>query len=467
MMKKIFSLVAVAVFSIALIAGSAWAGTFANDVAPAGATFANELFGTGSDATVVPTTSAGAEYTMAAGPASDFIVTYTLNQGATWGTALTNGSLIYGPLGSGDATAALTGGGGVDNSTAEFRVTVTAAVEVNDTFTLTYDIADADPLATAGAVINLAITLTDNLGNVDSPENVNIFNSADGTTETVAASQQPGTLYIDVATGNTEFGGTSPDSSATEVILGSVALTDGTTFEDDGVTLWLVNLNDAAGTVTLTVTGDFSASLGVDQDSNPATADGVYLDVDKNGYTSGEEANTLTATTATWNLGNLPAFPAIEVHMVVDGTTAIVEQTPSATLAVDWTDATYADESSTGDLRELAKNGTTRNVYNIPASTNSDQAFIRIYNTSSIVGTVRGTLYDQTGLLGTAVLVSDMAAGSTQVFNVATLETIFGTTWSGRARMTIDGELPSMEVQALIRSATSGTITNMSPMAPQ
>jgi len=74
-------------------------------------------------------------------------------------------------------------------------------------------------------------------------------------------------------------------------------------------------------------------------------------------------------------------------------------------------------------------------------------------------------LYDQSGLLGTAVLVSDMAAGVTLVFSAADLETLFGTTWTGRARMTIDGEIPSMEVQALIRSAT-GTITNMSPMAP-
>jgi hypothetical protein len=154
--------------------------------------------------------------------------------------------------------------------------------------------------------------------------------------------------------------------------------------------------------------------------------------------------------------------------MVVDGTTPIGEHTPSATLAVNWDTATYLDESTAGDFRQLAKNGTTRYVYNIPASDNSDQAYIRIYNTSSIDGTVRGSLYDQNGnVVGTAstVLVSDMAAGTTQVFSAADLETLFGGTWTGRARMTIDSETPSMEVQALIRSAT-GTITNMSPMAP-
>lgn len=469
-MKKLFStfIAAAAVISFGLLPGMAQAGIFANvtpAVGPPAATFATEIFGTGSSATPIPTAPfASAVYTMASGPASDFLITYTLNQGATWGTALTSGSLLHG--GTGTATCALTDGGLATDSTAEFRVTVTAAVTVADTFTLTYDINDADPLATAGTDINLAIALTDNLGNVDSAENVDIFDSADGTTETVTASVAAGTCYIDVSTSNTNFGGTSADViSATEVILGSVGLADsGVAFEDDGTTVWTANIGDAGNTVTLTVTGDFSASLGVDKDSDATTADGVYLDLNWNGtYNAGEEADTLTATTATWNLGATASFAA-DVHMVVDGTTAIVEQTPSAILTVDWTTATYADDSETNDFRELTKNGTTRNVYNIPGSANSDQAYIRIYNTSSLVGTVRGTLFDQSGSLGTAVLVSDMAAGSTQIFSAADLETLFGT-WTGRARMTIDGEISSMEVMGLIRSAT-GTITNMSSVAP-
>lgn len=467
-MKKFFSYLVVAAVAVALglLPGSAQAGTLANGAAPAGATFANEIFGPGSDATVVPTAAATAIYIMASGPASDFIITYTLGQGATWGTALTSGSLVYAPLGTGVASCALTDGGGVDDNTVEFRVTVTSAISgvLGDTFTLTYDIDDADVLATAGTAINLAVTLTDNLGNVDSAENVDIFDSADGTTETVAAAW-PG-AQIDVATTNVNFIGAL---SATEVILGSVAMADGAAVQDDGTTAWAITITDAAATVTLTVTGDFSASLGVDTDSDTATADGVYLDLNNSGsYTAGEEADTLDATTATWNLSNanvLILTAARNIHMVVDGTTAIVEQTPSATIVVDWTTATYGDDAVTGDLLALTKNGATRDVYNIPGSASSDQAYVRIYNTSSIDGTVRGTLYDQSGLLGTAVLVSDMAAGTTQVFSAADLETLFGTTWTGRARMTIDAETPSMEAMGLIRSAT-GTITNMSPMAP-
>ena len=465
-MKKIFSYLVVVAVAVALglLPGSAQAGTLANGAAPAGATFANEIFGPGSDATIVPSgENATAVYTMVSAPGAGaaFMITFTLNQGATWGTALTAGSLVYGPVVTGAVTRALTNGGGADDSTAEFRVDVSATMAANDTFTLTYGIDDADALATAGAAINLAITLTDGLGNVDSAENVDICDSADGTTETVAAAVAG--VQIDVATSSVNFTGTS----ATEVILGSVTLTDGVAVEDDGLTGWDVNTSaDAGATVTLTVTGDFSASLGVDTDNDATTADGVYLDIDGDAlYTAGEEADTLTATTATWDLGAATAFAATNVHMVVDGTTAIVEQTPSAILTVDWTTATYEDDSVTGNLLQLTKNGSTRDVYNIPGSTISDQAYIRIYNTSPIDGTVRGTLYDQSGLLGTAVLVSDMAAGTTQVFSATDLETLFGTTWTGRARMTVDGEIPSMEVQALIRSAT-GTITNMSPMAP-
>ena len=477
-MKKLFSYLVIAAVAVALglLPGSAQAGTLTNG-GTAGATYANEIFGPGSDATTVPSAEdATAVYSMASAPGSGaaFMITFTLNQGATWSTALVSGDLAFADVDSSSSavTIALTDGGGVDDSTSEFRVDVTTAITGDDTFTLTYGIDDADPLATAAAAINLAITLTDGLGNVDSAENTDICDSADGTTETVAASAQAGTCYIDVATANVEFGGNSPDViSATEVILGSVSLTDGGAVEDDGATAWDAGVADAANTVTLTVTGVFSASLGVDTDSDSNTADGVYLDLDESGtYDAGEEADTLDATTATWNLGNTveATLTTENVHMVVDGVTPIGEHTPSATLAVNWDTATYLDESTAGDFRQLAKNGTTRYVYNIPASDNSDQAYIRIYNTSLIDGTVRGSLYDQDGnVVGTAnmVLVSDMAAGTTQVFSAADLETLFDGTWTGRARMTIDSETPSMEIQALIRSAT-GTITNMNRMAP-
>ncbi|MBC2695560.1 MAG: hypothetical protein HF982_09870 [Desulfobacteraceae bacterium] len=465
-------MVAAVAISVGLLPGSSKAGDFTAPLVP---TFANEIFGTGSAATIVPSGEIlSAVYRMAAAPGDGaaFMIEFTLNQGATWGTALTELNLVFNDVDTSGSSVTISRslGCGVDDSTAKFRVDVTIAITTGDTFTLTYGIDDADPLATAGAAINLAITLRDGLGDVDSAENVDIVNSADGTTETLAASVEPGTCYIDVATANTNFGGTSTDVDSAEVILGSITLANGTAVEDHGLTPWALNAGDALATVILTVTGDFSASLGVDMDGDAATADGLYLDLFTNrAYDAGEEATTLTATTAIWDLGPVATAIAasgatINVHMVVDGITEIMEQTPSATLTVDWTDVTYADESAIGDFRELAKNGTTRNVYNIPGSAGSDQAYIRIYNTSSVAGTVRGTLYDETGLLGTAVLVSDMPAGTTQVFSAANLETLFGT-WDGRARMMVDAEIPSMEVMALIRNAT-GTLTNMSPMAP-
>ena len=45
------------------------------------------------------------------------------------------------------------------------------------------------------------------------------------------------------------------------------------------------------------------------------------------------------------------------------------------------------------------------------------------------------------------------------------LEALFGT-WTKRARLVIEAEVSDLEVMGLIRSNT-GTITNMSPMAPE
>lgn len=348
-------ILSIVVFVSALFISNAYAGAFANGAAPAGATFATELFGTGSDASVVPTATATAVYTMAAAPGAGaaYMVTFTLGNGATWGAALGSGSLAYATVGTGAVTIALVSGGGTDDATAQFRVDVTAAQAVGDTHTLTYDVNNADPLGTAAAKITLGITLTDGLGNVDTAGSVDAFTSAQGTTGALAATNTSTDIFIDVATGNTEFVGSGADwVSATEVIIGTVNISDGATaVEDDGQTAWSPGAGDATITAaTLVLNGAFSACI---------TAPGKLI-LDKAALN--KDADTVTATTATWNLtqADIVAIKggAVNVNMVVDGSTAIDETTPAATGTIDWTTATYQDLTYNGTFRALKRNGT-------------------------------------------------------------------------------------------------------------
>jgi len=264
---------------------------------------------------------------------------------------------------------------------------------------------------------------------------------------------------IDVTQGSTYFDGSTGDTNAD---IGNV------TINVDG-TLWTDGLAAAMGDIVaagtqLVISGDFTAT----QDLTSGVPDGTYTPgtaVDCDDANVGG-ADAVDDTSATFNLDTTAIDGTFTIH--VNGVSQIAKGSYTAEYKI--TPAAHSDASdiSLGTLSTLEKNGSTRDVYNIPASANSDQAYIRIYNTSSVAGTVYGTIYDQDGnLVGNAstVLVSNMAPGTTKVFSAADLETLFGATWTKRARMTIDGEIPSMQVQALIRSAT-GTITNMSPMAP-
>lgn len=389
-----------------MASSSAYAGALTMDADGGGTptvTFANEIFGTGSDVTVLPTVAnSTATYTMASAPGAGaaFTIDYTLSNGATWGTALTAGSCTY--VGAGATTVALVEGGAATDNTAKFRVDVTTAMAVGDSFALAFQVDTASALAAAGSAINMSVALTDTLGPVDTTQNSNFFLSADGSTGAAAASTTSTDIFIDVVDNSAEFAGLNAGDkvSDTEIIIGAISATDNGVFEDDAVTPWAAGAGDALNTTTITLTGDFSASLAVDADATPATADGLYIDFNGNGlYTAGEEATTLTGTTATWIIPNGAALLAANgnIHMVVDGTSAIVEQTPVVTMAIDWTDPTYVDESISANMRTLAKNGATDTVNFLLKPDSAFSNLIRISNTGSVAGDVFLTLINDAG----------------------------------------------------------------------
>lgn len=156
--------------------------------------------------------------------------------------------------------------------------------------------------------------------------------------------------------------------------------------------------------------------------------------------------------------------------ITVNGTSGIPEGSITTSLAFVPVAGYSADNSlASSTIATIGRNGSSTRAMNIPATTNSDQAYIRVTNTSSIAGTVYGTMYDQAGnVLGTANSVLATAAefvpNATLVFDAAALMTKLGITsdWTGRAQLVINAETTAMRAQNLIRAA-NGTLTNMGP----
>ena len=464
-MKKSYKKIAMAsaVALVASVAVNVQAGTFTN-TGTAGTNIATEIFGSGSSVTPLPATAtATATYAMAnaLGAGSAFTITYTLSNGATWGTALTGASCAYTPSAGGALSVAMVSGGGVADSTAQFRIDVTAATAATDTFILTYNIDDADPLATAAATIDLSVALADLLAPVDTAGTLTVFTGLDAAASTIAASAVSTDLYIDVTENSAKFTGTLATDllSTTHVKLGNMNLVDSGALEDDAATAWVSGAGDALNTTTITVTGNFAASLAVDTDANALTFDGLYLDLNgSNTYNAGEEATTLTATTATWVIANQGPIGATNINMVVDGTTVLVPGAASVTATIDWANTTYADSTYTGTLRNLQKNGdtATANLALTPGGVYSN--YVRISNTSSIDGEVFIKLYQDDGTVSSTFQLSDIDSNfsDTLVGQASTaqmtIQSLYDASdlaagYTGKLRIEAEGEFSSIDMQ--------------------
>ena len=463
------SAVAAATFS-----GTALAGTWfpAATQGAAGAScaagtvpdFATELFGTGSSATVLATDQAC--YKMAATPlaSSIFDAKFTLT-GATWGAALASGDLDYIPNIDGNsdngtpgvATVLLTTGGTTTDTTATFRVTVTTSMEATDNLQFNYDINGADGLSDATAVVTLAAALTDSLGNADTAGTAgNVATSTAGTAGTIGANATPGD--IDTATNSLNFSVVG-NTTLTQVLLGNIGLADATSREDGNDNAWVTNANDAlVSSVTVTATGPFASAVATDADSSTATADGVFLDLNNGAtYTAGEEADTLTATTATWSLtgANAATIEALaangtEIYMVTDGVTAIQAGASTVTFTVNYTDATHTDlVVGPTAMATLAKNGSTDRVEFALTPNGAYTNYIRITNPSAAAGDVTITVTDDAGT-GETINLSDIsgissnsisAGASTGLININDIAAATSTiVLTGKLRMQVDAE---------------------------
>jgi hypothetical protein len=137
----------------------------------------------------------------------------------------------------------------------------------------------------------------------------------------------------------------------------------------------------------------------------------------------------------------------------------------SATLAfTGQTAGTTVPVASTANAGTIVRDGAETWALNITNPTAVDASFVRISNVGTDHGMVKGTLYSEAGgtPLGSGTLIADMVAGSTTVLSAAQIATAMGvTTWTGRAKLQIIGEVNknSLRVQSLIRS--NNTLINM------
>jgi hypothetical protein len=276
------------------------------------------------------------------------------------------------------------------------------------------------------------------------------------------------TSKIDVANNSTQFTDTASTLSfnaGTFNITDNGAVANGV--EDDGSTAFTLNSGNAGLTsTTATLTGDFSASLGVDTDldSNTSEGEGVTISGCRD-----LNATTLTADTATFvitggdtaTIGG--AATACQVNINVDGTTVIPEMNPSLNLSIVYSGTGYADETRSLALQPIIKDGVTQQVGLLLNPDGAYDNFIRVSNQTSTTGSVFITVYNDAGASATYTLITDLPGNASS--DLISVDTIYASAQAantafdvgtGKLRASLTGEFGAMDVQN-ISTSTDGT----------
>ncbi|MFA4916576.1 MAG: hypothetical protein WC560_07890 [Syntrophales bacterium] len=415
-------------------------------------------------------------YTTVAGEvlAVNDTITITLTGGAVFGAvAPTLKPSVTVDLGSGVAAAAvpITGGTAGDTS-ATWRVVIGGGI-VGVTYTLdTFTGATMDVTGVAaGANVDFVMTMATATGTAILAARshytdlalVYPFTGADSETVAVTA----------VTTDTADVAATTGAFTRFAAALPAVGVTG------SALVLSFTNDSGAATLPVLTVVAANKVRFWISGNLQGITS------ISAAGCTGSDSAGSITGGTANFFLINTARTAAYCVNTAAVAAGATLALAPVFTLngvtaqtarsfavqvsvLVDGTNWTAHTARTVPTFYTINRNGASRYLYNIPGSSNSDQAYVRITNTADQAGKVYGTMYNQDGtLIGTASteIITSLGANATQVFTAADLETLFGATWTGRARMDIDAELPSIEAMGLIRSV-DGSIQNMSPVAP-
>jgi len=435
-----------------------------------------------------------AVYTVEETLSSNFKATFELNNSATFGEDLSLSSgtaldFVAHPSGTHSAVTPSSGGNGGDTE-------VTFLVQPTDnngfnrtgdhTLVLRFQLKNLDALQSPNEEIKMTVSLFDSSGNtqIDTPsETATVATSSRGSK--VELNADPGPAEIDVSTGSVNFIGNGITTS-TMVSLGSITLgSQSGTIVADG-SIWQFGTSDPTpGSATLTIlNGNFAASLSTDAGGTGTGAVFINLANDETYDTDTDPidiaADTLSVDTATWELSTdeLDAMIAAGesfITILADGTTEINDfnDPPEATFVVNYSGS--KQDSFKKKLLHIKRNGTVCSLYNIPNPTAIDAMNLRITNTSSKAGVLRGTLRQMDGtvlfknelLLGTEDAPETVAPNQTVRLTQDDIDAVNiaagnESGWAGRAVLTISSDVTSMEIFGLLRSKSGGPLINMS-----
>lgn len=470
--------------TLALAIAAASTAAFAGDIDYTAATtgkvvLANEVFGTGSEETLV----AIPDVTYTIDAANDDVantevatVKFTLDSGAVFGEDLSdiakwqdaNADLVFtatgvavpvGGTGSGNAivygASNITGievdqGGAIGDNTVTFTFTSTGAATLDTVQVAGFRVKNLTSALERG-VANPAVRLGAEFRNVDTAVTdtdtaLVIFSSQDGVELTGSAtgySEDGGTIAterarIDVADTELSFTGSA------DALIGVDAAQD----FDETNNVSFVQLGDLqvvrtqyedalAATVNVKkenaddfdFNGSDVATISLTSTSAMAAYSSVYLRPNADGLCTGTAAGTdFAGTVATDGLSasfNLTGETTAELEAgynvcaVAGGTATVPETTFAAELAVEYFNPRYTDSADNLDLGQLLRNGCQVTLFNVPNPMSGDKAFIRLTNVSEKPGAVRAFIWSQDGDMidEGSELVDSLAAHATTVLS--------------------------------------------------
>lgn len=449
------------VASLVAFSTGAWAATATISQTATTTTFANELFGPGSDAVVLqatPTTTplnSSVILTVStlgvdAGNAAD--VTITLENNAVFASAVGLGTFTYTPTGGGAVTSSRTGGGNAGDNFVTFNVLVNAALDIGDTFTFAIpSFTQADVLASPTGVINARATMTATTtsGTNTFPDLVTVPSPCGGDCVVANAAFGLDPFEVDsddndavvelltrtiITMGDFTSISTGPTTSVNSLQIGrfdvddeAAQQSDGDDFEDDP----LSNPNgQGIGTMDIVVNGPF----------NPG--DIVLVDLDGGSDVDVGESLTISGNSATgsFTIANIDDNEPL-VYYVPAGGGNLFPATFSMTMTTVFGVATNANRTASGSSTiSFAGVDPTANIPAIPPSTAPDIGNIRLRCDSSAPCQTFLSCNDQAGvnyfgevgmIPGNGVTVLQNGGGNSGV------EDIVGSGWTGRAFCTM------------------------------
>lgn len=470
-----------------------------------GIVYAAEIFGSGSNATVLPSDDpdtglvAAVEYTHSGTNTikGELLAIFTLSNGAVFAEdpILTgNNTATDAITGDGLPAKMASGGGGKGSNFVKIKfgtggTTPSDTIANGNKLWLRYKLTSANALATAGQKIEMKFELNDVLESyaygIVSEEPLVVAQSADAISASIESNNSPEAQSYRVSVESGEIAFIGGDSTEESVMLGTLKIEnkatsaspifcpDGknvfkfgslsaTSCADVGTTSGTTNLTKSAFTIT---GGQFAASV---------TDGGIKLGAGT--VTPATDESTVTVKLSDTDLATIAgaANTGVDIFLNVNGTDKIntaVENPPLAALNISYVDSTFQSFVLENVEMPLIKlDGVTCTVYNVPPVEAADNASIRITNKSSISGTVVASLYD--AVSGGEPLFTEVLNGgdpiapkATLVINPATLQTLNGgNSWGGRAVLKLTSTLSDIEVMLLLRAKgdDKASLTNLS-----